>query len=239
MKLNIIGNRGAFSIKNEGTSCYLIEEENTKICLDFGSSALANVQNKAEISQIDAIVLTHLHFDHIADIFTLSYLLGLKKVNKKLDIILPNDNSVVYNLLKNIPEFNLIDIEENREYFVKDLKLEFFEMKHKVVTFGVKVFSQDKVLSYTGDTIQNDNLPKLLNGSNVALCDACVLDKNYKDGSPHISVLEIAKACKNANVDKMLLTHFTIDDKAELLKEAKQEFENSILTEIGKEYSVW
>lgn len=238
MELNIIGNRGAFPLEGKGTSCYLIKDKDTNICLDFGSSALANIQSKIDIEEIDSIILTHLHYDHIVDIFTLSYLLGLKKIERKIDVYLPNDNSNMYNILKNIPEFNLIDIEENREYIIKNFKISFIEMKHKVKTYGVRVSNGNGVLAYTADTVLNDNLPKLLYNADIALCDTCTLDKNYKEGSPHISVKDMAIECNKANVKKMLLTHFVLDDEREILKEVVQKFKEAYITKIGDTYII-
>ncbi|KHF28675.1 Ribonuclease BN [Anoxybacillus sp. BCO1] len=70
---------GSISEKNEATSCYLFEHDGFRLLVDCGSGALAQLQNVIDIEQIDAVIVSHYHHDHVADIGPLQYARLIKK----------------------------------------------------------------------------------------------------------------------------------------------------------------
>ncbi len=76
MKLHVLGRYAGFPAAGGGASSgYLIETDETKIMIDCGSGALSNAMKICAIDEIDAIVLSHVHADHILDLVPLGYLL--------------------------------------------------------------------------------------------------------------------------------------------------------------------
>ena len=90
MKLTIIGWCGAYPEANEATSGYLVQTEKVNILLDCGSGVLSLLQNYILLEELDAVILSHYHGDHIADIQSLQYsteiMYKLGKRNKDLKI---------------------------------------------------------------------------------------------------------------------------------------------------------
>ncbi len=73
MKLKVIGFWGGYPEANEATSGYLIESNGFNLLIDCGSAVLSKLQESISIDQLDAVVLSHYHHDHIADIGPLQY----------------------------------------------------------------------------------------------------------------------------------------------------------------------
>ena len=89
MKLHILGVNGPYPESNGATSGYLLEAADTLLQLDFGSGILARLTAKLPPQSLSAILLTHWHYDHTADLLVLSYLgqkvqNGVISLNKKL-----------------------------------------------------------------------------------------------------------------------------------------------------------
>ena len=89
MEFKVIGEYGRYPAYNKATNCYLIKTDNGKnILIDLGSGALSLLQKHIDISKIDVVIITHLHFDHACDLGVLSYSIGYLGLNKtKINII--------------------------------------------------------------------------------------------------------------------------------------------------------
>jgi len=78
MKLTILGNT-VRSVGGGACSGYLVTEGDTRILIDCGNGVLANYQKFARIEDLSAVILTHLHSDHMSDMMVLRYALQIKK----------------------------------------------------------------------------------------------------------------------------------------------------------------
>ena len=68
MKLTVVGCTGSFPGPDSPASCYLLEHEDARILLDLGNGSLGQLQRYADIYDIDAVFLSHLHVDHCIDL---------------------------------------------------------------------------------------------------------------------------------------------------------------------------
>jgi len=68
MKLTVVGHWGAYPGPGGASSGYLLEENNESLLLDCGSGVLAKLYEYTDISQLNNVVLSHYHSDHIASI---------------------------------------------------------------------------------------------------------------------------------------------------------------------------
>lgn len=73
MKLTVLGCLGAYPYKGEGTSSYLLESEGFHLLIDAGSTTLVRLENYLDPLKLDAVILSHYHHDHIADLGVLQY----------------------------------------------------------------------------------------------------------------------------------------------------------------------
>jgi ribonuclease BN (tRNA processing enzyme) len=73
MKLTILGIWGDYPEVGEATSGYLLEHEGFKYLIDCGSGVLSLLQKTTHLHELDAVLISHDHYDNIADLGCLQY----------------------------------------------------------------------------------------------------------------------------------------------------------------------
>ncbi len=149
-----------------GNSTY-VEAGNTKILIDLGTSSLYVEKKLKEIDinpeEIDAIIITHEHVDHIKGIKVF-----IKKYHTKLilsEILL----KTIYNEIK--PEnYELID----KDIILNDLKITAFKLSHDAADInGYLIENKDKSLVYVTDTgYINQKNHKLIQNKNIYIFES-------------------------------------------------------------------
>ena len=160
----------------------LVSTSHSSILVDCGSGVTQRLKEaKISSADIDALFLTHLHSDHVVDLYQLiisswhSYRTkswkifgprGTKKFIKKLMDTWKDERMlrIKYEQRSSIKAFNLkvTEFSEYGKIRIKDLVVEYFSVDHKPVkyAYGFNFFQQKKKLTFSGDTKPCENLMK-------------------------------------------------------------------------------
>lgn len=198
MKLTVLGKYGPYAAEGGATSSYLVEGKcGGKIVLDFGSGALSRLAKFADVSGISAVVISHMHYDHISDLFTLAYMLGMR--GERMKLILPATDCPQREILASFGCFDFFDIGKsgNATVEVGEFTLAFTKMEHALESYSTRVSDGERTLFYSGDTTLCPQLSAAAKGSNLML-----LDCGKKEGSiaSHLSVREAADLAAGLSV---------------------------------------
>lgn len=68
MELTIVGNRAAMPADGAASSGYLVDTGHSKILMDCGPGIAVMLTNYVHASQLDAVVISHMHLDHCYDV---------------------------------------------------------------------------------------------------------------------------------------------------------------------------
>lgn len=241
MKLTVIGFRGGYPAPNEATSTYLLEKNGKKIVLDFGSGALLKIQKYINITEIDAVVLSHYHADHIADIGVLQHGLlveaQLGRVTKKTPIYGHTENELEFEkLTDDYTEGISFDAEDKLN--IGPFEITFLKTLHSVTCFGMRITDGKKVIVYTADTgYQSEWIPFAKN-ANLLITDTNLYDFQNELKIGHMTSTQAAQIAKAAKVETLLLSHLPqYGNNQDLVTEASKVFKNKIL--LAKEGLVW
>lgn len=241
MKLTVIGFRGGYPGIDEATSTYLIEKNNKKIVLDLGSGGLLKLQKYINVTEIDAVVLSHYHADHIADIGVLQHALlveaQLGRVTKKLPIYGHGENEVEFNKLTD-------DYTEGISYNPFDkltlgpLEITFLKTVHSVTCYGMRITDGEKTIVYTADTAYQKEWILFSKNADVLITDTNLYDYQKELKIGHMTSIQGAWIAKQANVETLILSHLPqYGDNQKLVKEAQTIFDKKVL--LAKEGLVW
>jgi len=236
MKLTVLGNTGPFPGPGGACSGYLFEAGNTHIALDFGNGVLANLQKHITISELDLIICSHLHADHISDLFVLLY--ALQMMNQQMTLYAPPQPALELQKLELNDIYQINKISEALEIKRDGLTLCFKQLDHPFMDFGTKITDGETTFLYTGDTCYTTALLEFARGVDVMLCDGAFLEDIVSD--KHLSVKEACEVANEAGVKTLILTHLGPFEKPEsYLEKGKKHFKGNLLvSEIGTTFDL-
>lgn len=244
MKLTVLGNNGPFPSAGGACSGYLIQEGDKNILIDCGNGVLSNLQKFISYEDLDAIVLTHLHSDHMSDMMVLRYAVQIGKkrglTDKTIDVYAPPEPEEEYNRINVKDAYNLRPITHDLALNFGSLKLTFSEVKHPVKCFAVSVENGKKRFVFSGDTAWNENIINFSEGSDLLMLDAGLLTRDKtSDNAPHLTARECGIVAKKAGAQRLMLTHFWPEyDISELISEAKENFKEVEASKLLKTYEI-
>ena len=232
-----IGVNGLYPTVDSPTSSYLVGFGGKNVLLDMGSGAFSELSRFISPEKIDAIVVSHFHLDHCADLGVFGYY--MQSSPRKIKLFCPFDKAA----------FGLFDLE--RFYDVETIKegklprerffganVEFIRTFHPVETYAVKISFEGKTLSYTADTNYSAACERIFANSSLVIADSAFPDSVWSVDKPHLS----AKICGELSLKygvKTLLTHVAPStDKAKILEEAFSVSPLCGLIERGKKYTI-
>ena len=68
MRLTVLGKSPSWQDAGGACSGYLIEESDTRVLLDCGNGVFGKLRERMDYVDVDAVVISHLHADHIMDL---------------------------------------------------------------------------------------------------------------------------------------------------------------------------
>lgn len=226
MKLTILGYMGGFPTNGVGTTAYLLEAQGFHLLIDVGSGALLSLERHLDPKQLDALILTHYHPDHIADMGVLQHVFQLKNPDKVLPIYGHAESDL--HELRNSNFTKAIDYDGETPLTIGPFHISFMKTIHPVPCYALSLTETEtgKKLVFTADSGYLEAFIPFSKDADVLLADANFLQgkENHK---VHMTASEVGKIAKLANVKKLILTHLQPDgDWEKLLAEAKKAAEH-------------
>lgn len=242
MKLTVYGNNATCPEKDGACSAFLLEFNDKKLLLDMGAASSAKIQRDIDIKELDAIIISHMHFDHVADLFCVKYMLETRKAKgeeiKRIPLYTPPLPDWAKAELLTNDVFEQFVIKDNSMVNLFGATIRFKKMVHLIESYAIRVEYKDKIFAYTGDTGMFPGIEEIATNASLFLSEATFTHDQSAEENHHLSALSAALIAQKANAHKLLLTHFHSEEKAEILKEAKAIFNNTELSVIGKSYYI-
>lgn len=206
MRLTVLGNNGPYPAPEGRCSGYLLSSDSgdTTILLECGTGVLAQLLRETTLEKLDAVVLSHLHFDHMSDMLPMQYALQFSSRTRPLDVYAPASPGEVRKVLAN-PR---MDIWPMREMTIGEMRLSFCPVRHPVETYAVCVECDGARFVYTGDSNTDFALELFCDGADLLLADAGLSAADHTENSPHLSAALCGKLAKDSGAKRLLLTHF-------------------------------
>lgn len=238
MELTVIGCWGGYPNKNEASSGYLLKHNGFNVLIDCGSGVLSKLQNFIEPEELDALLLSHYHPDHNADIGVLYHarlikgFLGTKP--PELPIYAHNLDQREFAKLtyKNITKGIAYNPNETLE--VGPFNITFLQTVHPVPCFAMRIEVDGKVLVYTADSAYKEEFIDFGKDADLLLCECNFYGNQSGKGAGHMNSFDAGKFAEDAGVKQLVLTHLPhYGQITQLVEEAKQKYNGSI--QLAKE----
>jgi ribonuclease BN (tRNA processing enzyme) len=75
LKITVLGKSPSWQDAGGACSGYLIEADETRVLLDCGNGVFAKLLERVDYTEVDAVIVSHLHADHFLDLVPYSYAL--------------------------------------------------------------------------------------------------------------------------------------------------------------------
>lgn len=223
MRLSVLGCSGSFAGPASPASGYLVQTQDrvgssVNLVLDLGPGSLGTLQRFIAPTEIDAVVLSHLHPDHCLDLCGLSVALRYlpdgsqaarvpvygppgtaERIGRAYGVSGPEDTS---------KELDFREVADRVDFQVGPLRVEPFRVSHPVETYGYRISQDDTTLAFTGDTDACPALSPLCRDVALALMDAAFVEGRDEARGIHLTAVRAARAAVDAGgVGRLMLTH--------------------------------
>ncbi|GED70147.1 hypothetical protein BRE01_38490 [Brevibacillus reuszeri] len=216
MRVTVLGYQSPYPGPGGATPGYLLETDEVRLLIDCGSGVLAQAGKHFPIYELDALLLSHYHHDHIADIGVLQYglmvhqLFGQRPADRPLPIYAPeapieNVQALTY---RDATRFHPVN--EQTSLIIGDVKVTFLRTDHGDgdPCFAMRLESKNGVIVYGADSGPGTNWRGFAEGADLFICEGTYLDHN-KPQKPngHLSVRDAAELAESLSCSSLLVTH--------------------------------
>lgn len=232
MKITVLGFYGGYPYNNEATSSYLIQESGFNLLLDCGSGALLKLENVLDPLQLDAVILSHYHADHIADIGVLQHYWQLRQGIRK-EALLP-----IYGHPFDQPNFEKLNWPNSTVAQAYDVKktnsigpfnISFMKTKHPVTAFAMRISNaENKSMTFTADSADMEEFVDFAQGTDCLITDTNFLTLPEQTPVWHMSAQQSGQLANHSQTKQLIMSHLPQDIAPEkLIKNAQKEITNN------------
>lgn len=215
MRVTIIGCSGSYPGPDSPASCYLVESEGFRLVIDMGNGALGGLQRHAGLYEIGAVLLTHLHPDHCADLC--SYYVARRYRPEgpppRIPVYGPTGTAErmarAYGMEPRPGMSGTFDFRTLRpgEFELGPLRVQVARVNHPIETFGVRVADNHSSMAYSADTGVTSTLVELARGADLLLAEASFVEGDANPPNLHLTGRQAADHAASAGAERLVLTH--------------------------------
>lgn len=228
MRLTVLGNAGRYLAPLSGGSGYLVEAAGARIVLDCGSGvrdALARLGSPPP--PLDAVVLSHFHHDHVADLVPV-----MRHLRPGGRLVVPAGERARLDRLAEAFAFEgpfevpggVFEAAPGASLTVGDARLRFSENRHGVACVATRVEAEGKALVYASDTAPCDALRDLAHRADLLLMHALLptVAPDAEHARIHATAATAAALAVASGAGRLVLSHRFHESKdSDMLFEAR------------------
>lgn len=228
-----------------GCSCYLVSHGPTAVLLDFGPGALERVWARGLIGKIDAIVISHMHVDHVLDLLPLSGQAARAYAgHARTRLYVPRGRGpqVLDGLARAIGShptrfqdaFEIREYDDAEEVEVGVLRMTFSRTAHPELCYAARVTDGSSTLVYGADGAYDERLVRFAAGADVLLLEATYLDSGPAhpelERNGHMTGEQAGVVAREAGARGLVITHVgpRAGENEENLRRARAQFAGEV-----------
>ncbi len=239
MRVTVLGSGTAVPNPERFPAGYLVSEGDFHALIDIGSGVLRRyAATGLDLSDLDAVLLTHYHTDHCADLAILLFALrnprylnrpalrilghaGLKKLLEDLRQAWPWVSAKGYDLQ--------VDEIAPGSFQLGPLEIEAVRIEHTAESLGYRIRSPSgETVAFSGDAVDCPGLRELARDVDLFICDSAFPDE--EPGIGHMTPGEAGRAASDAGAKILCLTHFYPEcEGRDLIAQAEASFSGQVL----------
>jgi ribonuclease BN (tRNA processing enzyme) len=262
VKLTVLGKSPSWQDAGGACSGYLVEEGDTAILIDCGNGVFSKLRMFRDYVDIDAVVLSHLHADHMLDLVPFAYALTYAPRQQPVpvdrwpgtdeparpELHAPPGARETFRRLTGTwgPEdlienaFRLREYEMSDELEIGSVRVSFQAVPHFVDTYAMRFSSTNGTgrLVYGADCSPTEELARFAEDSDLMLVEATLPRPERTGERGHLTPREAGEHGRAAQVRRLVLTHISDELDVEWARgEAEAAFGAEV--EVAREGAVY
>ena len=239
MRLIILGSSASYAGPGQACSGHLVQSGQTSVLLDCGNGVLSMLGKVVDPLSLDAVVITHGHIDHFADLYSLQALLRYAPSGPApvLPVYVPPGLLERMGTLlsasgrRSLHEAFLVeDLVEHTSIEIGDVRITPHHVDHIDPTFALLVeeISTGRSICYTSDTAPGRAVESAARGAHLLLAEV-TLPQQYAGRAPHMTAREAGELGSIVSAERLVLTHiWPTTDREEIVREAAEVFSGPV-----------
>ena len=260
MKVTVLGKSPSWQDAGGACSGYLVQQEGTTVLLDCGNGVFGKLRRYVDYTDVDAVVVSHLHADHFLDLVPYSYALTYAPRQQPVPVHTwrgtdhparpalhaPPGAAAVFRrvvgawgndeLIANA--FALCEYDPAAPLEIGPLALRFCRVPHFVPTFAIEVAVAGRRFTYGADCSPTEALVDFARDTDLLVIEATLPRPERTGVRGHLTPGEAGEHGRAAGAQRLVLTHIS-DELGE--RWARDEAERSFgaTVEVAREGAVY
>ena len=249
MRITVLGKSPAWPDAGGACSGYLVQDGDTCLLVDCGNGVFAKLRAMVDYADVDAVVITHLHADHVVDLIAfgtaLQFSPHVPSVRPRL-IVPPGAHAVLDLITDALSQSGVLDIAfDMTEYDPADtisvgpLSLCFQPVPHYVPANAVDVRgSNGGRFTFGADHGPTDALNDFARATDLLFLEATLLQPEAEGPRGHMTAAEAGVVAAGCAAQRLVLTHISDEHDPEYaVAEARRAYDGPV--EVAREGAVY
>jgi ribonuclease BN (tRNA processing enzyme) len=213
MRMTVLGGCGAWPAAGQACSGYLVEHDGFRVLVDPGYAVVPRLLELVAAADVDAVLLSHGHPDHCADLNPLLRArvldggtappLPVHALPGAADRVLALDEPATLAGASALSAFTA-----GESFEVGPVRVDTWPLPHTVPNAGLRLAAGGRVLAYTGDTGPSAAIVDLARAADLFLAEASFPEQVPATAAAYLSsARQAGEAAAAAGAGRLLLTH--------------------------------
>lgn len=247
MKITVLGKSPAWQDAGGACSGYLVQEGETTLLLDCGNGVFGKLRERVDYTDVDAVLISHMHADHFIDLIPYSYALLLTPRQQPVPVaghpgtdeparprlIAPAGAAqILRSVVGSWGDEQLVEQAFRIEEYAGDsaigvgpLTAIFSEVPHFVLTYAVNLSSSEGERRFTfgADCRPGEELVEAARGTDLLFVESTLPRPERTGIRGHLTPSEAGDHARRAGAGRVVLTHISDELDAEWAREQGSE----------------
>ena len=262
MRITVLGKSPSWQDAGGACSGYLVEDGEATLLLDCGNGVFAKLRERVDYVDVDAILISHLHADHILDLVPYAYALTYAPRQQPVPVggypgtddparprlIAPTGAAECFRRLTGawgsedliINAFAIEEYDADSNVEVGPLRARFKEVPHFTTTHAIDFTSAggEGRFTYGADCRPGDELIEIARDTDLLLVEATLPRPERTGERGHMTPGEAGDHARRAGAKRVVLTHISDElDSDWALREGSEAFGRRV--EMAREGAVY
>jgi ribonuclease BN (tRNA processing enzyme) len=234
VRITVLGKSPAWQDADGACSGSLVEEHDACLLLDCGNGVFSKLRRYRDYTDVDAVVISHLHADHILDLVPFASALTYAPRQQPVPVDRWPGTDHPARPALHVPAggrdalravctasgmraehveraFDLREYAPDDELAIGSLRVRFHEVPHFLTTFAIGISSANGGgrFAYSADSAPNDELVRFADGTDLLMIEATLPQPEHNAPRGHLTPAEAGEHGSKAHVRRLVLTHIS------------------------------